>query len=131
MSNEEQNEMRSEEQEEQHVAVGGVQYRRAGCLLIPFLPVKAAGLLIVTTTKVVFDPILHYKLVTRKLTIEADDISEAEVSGSNMELSVLDLVNIGKKITVRLKTGKEYVFRSTTAELLADAINYVVGQRRG
>jgi hypothetical protein len=112
--------------DETHVAVGGVQYPRAGCLLIPFLPLRVAGLLIVSTKRVVFDPILHYKLVTRKVTIEVDDIREVEVSGGNMELSLLNIVNIGKLITLRLKSGKEYKFRSTSADLLAGAIHYVL-----
>jgi hypothetical protein len=55
-----------------------------------------------------------------------DEIQDVSVSGGNMELSLLNIVNIGKLITLRLKSGKEYKFRSTAADLLAGAIHYVV-----
>jgi hypothetical protein len=112
--------------DEERIAFGGAQLPRAGCLLIPFFPIRAAGLLIVSTKRVLFDPILHYKLVTRRLTIDIDQIKEAEVAGANMEFSLMNIVNIGKSLTVRLKNGKEYRFRSTGADLLAEAINHVV-----
>lgn len=120
--------MSHEEQqvEEQHIAIGGVQYPRAGCLLIPFIPLRVAGLMIVSTKKVVFDPILHYKLVTRKLTIDVDEISDVEVSGGNVGLSLLNIVNVGKLLTVSLKSGKQFRFRSTAADLLAGAIHYAI-----
>jgi hypothetical protein len=112
--------------DEQHIAVGGVQYPRAGCLLIPFIPLRVAGLLIVSSKRLVFDPILHYKLVTRKMSLDIDEISEVEVSGGNVGLSLLNIVNVGKLLTVTLKSGKRYHFRSTAAEMLAGAIHYAL-----
>lgn len=116
-------------EDEEQLAVGGGLYRRAGCLLVPFLPVKAAGMILVTTKRVIFDPILHYKLVTRKFDINLSDVAGAQASGSDMELDILNLINIGKALTIRLKSGKKYVFRSTEAEQLAEGINQAL--RRG
>lgn len=116
---------------EKQVAIGGVYTRQAGCLLVPFLPVRAAGAMIVTTRRIVFDPILHYKLLVRKQVIEMGEVSEAEASGGNVELNVWDIVSVGRALTIRLKSGKAYQFRSTVADRLAEAINQVVRRFRG
>ncbi len=119
------------EENEQRVAVGGVQYSRAGCLLAPFIPLRVAGALVVTTGRVIFDPILHYKLVTRKFAIDLDDVAEADATGRGVQLNPWDLIAIGKTLTLRMKSGASYVFRSTDADRLADAINGVIQRRRG
>ncbi len=119
-----------EVEEERQLAAGGVMYRRAGCLLIPFVPVRAAGALIVTTRRIIFDPVLHYKLVARKLSIDLDQVGEAEASGGNVEMSLMDLVLIGKALMVKLKNGRRYNFRSMQADELAEAINEAVRLRR-
>src|SRR5512133_2057372 len=111
---------------EGRVAVGGAFDRRAGCLLVPFIPLRAAGALIVTTGRVLFDPILHYKLFARKASIPVDEIERAETTGSDMGLNVMELVTFGKTLTIRLKNGKSKSFRSRQADELAEAINRVV-----
>lgn len=108
---------------ERTVLVGGVFDRRAGCLLVPFIPIRAAGALIVTTGKVVFDPILHYKLFARKLEIPLDQIERAETGGSNIGLNVLEIVSFGKDLTLKFKSGRSRTFRSVQADELAEAIN--------
>ena len=113
-------------EDESPVAIGGAFFRRAGCLLVPFIPVRAAGALIVTTRRVVFEPVLHYKLVARRLSIDLGDVSEACSSGSSVEFSLMDLVRVGKALTVRLKSGMAYTFRSVEADQLADAINQAI-----
>jgi len=112
---------------ERQVALGGVQYRRAGCLLAPFIPLRAAGALVVTTERVIFEPLLHYKLVTRGFDIELDRIREADVSGSNVQVNLWDLVSVGKNLIIRLKDGGSYGFRSMEADQLARAINRLLG----
>lgn len=116
---------------EEQIAVAGVFTKRAGCLLVPFLPVRAAGAMIVTTKRIIFDPILHYKLLVRKQIIPLDEVSEATASGGNVELNLLDIVSIGKALNIRLKSGRVHHFRSTAAEQLAEAINKVVCRFRG
>jgi len=116
--------------EERQMAVGGAMYRRAGCLLTPLIPVRAAGALMVTTRRIIFDPILHYKLVARKLSIDMEQVAEAQASGSNVEMSLMDVVSIGKALTVKLNSGKKIVFRSMQADQLAEAINQAVSRLR-
>ncbi len=120
-----------QEEEEQRVAVGGVFYPRAGCLLTPLIPIRAAGALIVTTHRVVFDPILHYKLFARKTEVKLEDIARADAEGSNVQFTLSDLVAVGKILTIRLKGGASHVFRSTQADELAEIINQMVGRRTG
>jgi len=115
---------------EEQVAAGGV-YTRAGCLLLPLLPIKVAGLMIVTTRRIVFDPILHYKLFVRKMDIDLADVAEAEVSGGNVQFSILEIVSVGRELVIRLRTGKEHRFRSVAAEQLGEAINRAVRLLRG
>jgi len=117
--------------DEVQVAMGGVYGRRMGCLLLPFLPVRAAAALVVTTRRIVIDPIFHYKLFVRKVVIDVGDVERAEVSGSGVELNIWDFVSIGRALDIRLKNGKVYNFRSTAADQLAEAINRVVSQLRG
>lgn len=116
---------------EEQVAVAGVYTRQAGCLMLPFLPIRAAGALIVTTRRLIFDPILHYKLLVRKQVIDLEDVSGAEASGGNVELNLVDIVSIGRALKIRLKSGKELNFRSTAADQLAEAINLAVHRFRG
>ncbi len=108
---------------EERVAVGGVYTRRAGCLLLPLLPIRAAGIMIVTTKRIIFDPVFHYKLLVRKMDIDLADVREAEASGSNIQFNIWDVVSVGRELVIRLRTGKEFSFRSTMAEQLAEAIN--------
>ncbi len=117
------------EEEERQVAVGGVQYRGAGCLLAPFIPLRVAGGLIVTTERITFEPILHYKLLTRRFDLDLQDVSGAEATGGNVQMNAWELVTIGKSLTVRMKNGASYTFRSIQADQLAEAINMLV--RRG
>lgn len=117
-------------EDERQVAAGGVLYRGAGCLLLPFLPVKAAGLLLITTRRILFDPIMHYKILARKESIDLHEVQEAEASGGQVEMNLMDFVNIGKLLSVRMKSGKVYKFRSTTADELAEAINRAIGSLR-
>lgn len=120
-----------ENNNEERVAIGGVYTRRAGCLLLPFLPIRAAGALIVTKRSLIFEPILYYKLLVRKQVFSLDEISGAEASGGNVELNLLDIVSIGRALKIQFKNGNELVFRSTVADQLAEAINQVVQQYRG
>ncbi|MHB0868131.1 MAG: hypothetical protein ACYC66_05220 [Chloroflexota bacterium] len=119
------------EQEERQVAVGGVQYRGAGCLLAPFIPLRVAGGLIVTTRRITFEPILHYKLLTRRFDLDLQDVSEAEAAGGNVQMNVWELVAIGKSLTVKMKNGASYRFRSLEADRLAEAINGLVRRGQG
>jgi hypothetical protein len=119
--------MRREDMEadEQQVAIGGAQYNRAGCLLVP-LPlfrVKSAGALVVTNRRIQFRPILFYHWLTKGFDIELDRVAGATAEGGNMELNVWTLVSIGKRLKIQLKDGKSYTVRSTEADLLAEAIN--------
>lgn len=118
------------QEDEQLLAAGGVMNKRAGCLLLPFLPVKSAGSLFITTKRIIFEPILFYKLLTRKMAFGLEDVAEASSTGSSVELDILDFVNIGKALTIKLKSGKSVTFRSMQADPLADAINDAV-QRFG
>lgn len=119
------------EANEERIAVAGVYTRHAGCLLLPLLPIRAAGALIVTTRRLIFDPILHYKLFVRKQVIDLEDVSGAEASGGNVEFNVFDIVSIGRALKIQLKNGRTINFRSTAADQLADAINGVVRRYRG
>ncbi len=112
--------------EEQRIAVGGAFDRRAGCLLIPFIPVRAAGALIVTSKRVIFDPILHYKLVAKKVSIDLDEIDRVESTGGNIGINLTELVTWGKTLTIRLKDGKSKSYRSMQADDLAEIINRIV-----
>ncbi|MGE5618024.1 MAG: hypothetical protein ACM3US_02060 [Sphingomonadaceae bacterium] len=115
-------------EEDRQVAIGGVQYR-GGCLLASIVPLKVAGVLIVTTRRITFEPILFYKLVTRRFDLDLDQVSGAEAVGGNVQMNVWDLVSIGKLLTVNMKNGASFKFRSMQADELAEAINGVV--RRG
>lgn len=106
-------------------------YRRAGCLLVPFLPVRAAGGLVVTNKRIIFDPIFHYKLVTRRFAIDLEEVTGAEAAGSNVSFSMWEIVSIGKLLTIKTKKGMTYPFRSNEADLLAEAINHQLQQRQG
>ena len=119
------------EENEERVAVAGVYTRRAGCLMLPFIPIRAAGALIVTTRSLIFEPILHYKLFARKQVFSLDEVIGAEASGGNVELNLLDIVSIGRALRIQLKGGQELIFRSTAADQLAEAINEVVQRYRG
>ena len=116
--------------EEEQVAIAGVYTKGAGCLLLPFLPLRAAGAMIVTTKRIIFDPVFHYKLLVRKQIIPIDEVKEAAASGSNLELNIIDFISIGRALEIRLKSGKMFQFRSTSAEQLADAINKVLDRVR-
>lgn len=115
--------------EERQLAVGGVFDRRAGCLLVPFIPVRAAGALILTTHRIIFDPILHYKLFARKSSIDLADVEGAETSGGNVGVNVMELVTFGKTLTLRFKSGRSRSFRSLQADELAESINQAVRGR--
>ncbi len=119
------------QEDERQVAVGGAQYRRAGCLLAPFIPLRAAGALVVTTRRVIFDPILHYKLVTRKFDLDLSEVSEAEATGSDVQLNVWELVSLGKTLSLKMRDGVTYSFRSMQADELAQAINGLIRRRKG
>ncbi len=119
-----------QETDEQQVAVGGVFDRRAGCLLIPFLPVRAAGALIVTTRRLIFDPVLHYKLVARRTSTDLSAVSGVEVSGSDVGLSMTELVTFGRTLTIRLKSGGAKSYRSMQADQLAAAIDRRLREQR-
>ncbi len=112
--------------EERQVAVGGGFDRRAGCLFVPFIPVRAAGALIVTTKRVIFDPILYYKLFVRKMAVGLDEIERAESSGRDVALSVTELVTFGRTLTLYLKGGKSRSYRSMQADELAEVINRTI-----
>lgn len=115
---------------EQQIAIAGVQYNRAGCLLlpIPLLTVKSAGALVVTNRKIRFEPVLFYKWLTKGFEFDLDQVAGADAGGSNVELSMWSLVNIGKRLTIRLKDGHSYTVRSTDADLLAEVINQLVNR---
>lgn len=115
--------------DDQQIALGGVFTRQAGCLLIPFLPVRAAGGLIVTTSRIIFDPILHYKLFARKRVVPIDQVARAESAEDRTGLGLLDIVTFGKGLRVFLKSGGTLTFRSGQADELAEAINAVVEGR--
>ncbi len=117
--------------DERRVAVGGVQYSRAGCLLAPFIPLRVAGALVVTTRRVIFEPILHYKLVTRKFDLDLDEVTEADATGRGVQVNPWDLIAIGKTLTLKMRSGASYVFRSMDAEQLADAIDGEIRRRKG
>lgn len=119
------------QEEERQLAVGGVQYRGAGCLMATFIPLRVAGGLIVTTRRIIFEPILHYKLLTRRFDLDLQDVSEAEVAGGNVQMNVWGLVSIGKSLTVKMKNGASYRFRSMQADQLAEAINGQVRRGQG
>ncbi len=116
---------------EYQVAVGGVQYRRGGCLLAPFIPLKVAGALVVTNRRIRFEPILYYKLVTRPFDLDLDEVKDVQSSGSNMQLNVWELVSIGKQLTLKLKNGMSYSFRSIEADDLAEAIGGLLRRSTG
>lgn len=118
------------EEAEQRVAIGGVQYNRAGCLLVPFplIRLKSAGALVVTNRRILFEPILFYKWVIKGFEIELDSVSSVVAEGSSVEMSPWSLVSFGKRLTIRLKEGHSYTFRSTEADLLAEAINGLLGR---
>ncbi|HEX9014939.1 MAG TPA: hypothetical protein VF960_02930 [Chloroflexota bacterium] len=115
---------------EEQLAVGGVFDRRAGCLLLPFIPVRAAGALILTSRRIIFDPIFIYKLFARKTSIDLADVECAEVSGANVGVSVLELVTFGKNLLLKMRDGRSRTYRSMQADELADEINRAVERLR-
>lgn len=119
-----------QQEEEQQVAIGGAFTRRAGCLLVPVIPVRAAGALVVTTKRIVFDPVLHYKLFARKIEIDLANVEGVEVSGSNVNFTAMELVTFGKNLTLKLRDGTKQVFRSNQADELAAVISGLLGRFR-
>lgn len=120
------------DQGEPVLAFGGAIWDQAGCLLVPFLNMpKTAGRLIVTPSRITFQPVLHYALVARKFTILLSEVEGALVSGAGMEFNVMDIVTIGQRLTVSLMDGRTIVFRTLQAEPLAAAINWQVQRMRG
>ncbi len=111
---------------ERAVAVGGVFFPRAGCRLASFIRVRAAGALMVTTKRIIFNPMLHHKLVAQQMYLGIDEVQGAEAMGSRISLSVTDFISIGRNLVITLRNGKKLHFRSQEADQLADAINYVV-----
>lgn len=110
------------------LAVGGVMMDRAGCLLIPFLPVRAGGRLTISRTQVDFAPVLHWGLVTRRLTIPLGDIVGVELSGAGMEFNWRDFISIGRRIIITLRDGRRLTFRGLQVEELYIALQQALGQ---
>lgn len=98
------------------IAASGVMMEGAGCLFIPFLPVRAGGRLTVTPTRVEFVPILHWSWFSRPVTMLINDIAHVDLSGSGVQLSIRDLVAIGKRMTITMRDGRRYNFRGMQIE---------------
>lgn len=113
------------------LAVSGVMMDSAGCLWIPFLPVRAGGRLTVTRTEVEFKPVLHWGWFARGLTIPLAEISDVQLSAGGVQFSIRDLVSVGRRMTITTREGRRYTFRGLQIEELCFTLQEMLDRGPG
>lgn len=113
------------------LAVAGVMMDRAGCLLVPFMRVRAGGRLTISRTEVDFAPVLHWGLLARRLTIPLYDVASVELTGAGVEFSWRDFISVGKRIVITARDGQRHIFRGMQIEELYVALQRALAEHAG
>jgi hypothetical protein len=100
------------------IAASGVMMEGAGCLWIPFLPVRAGGRLALTPTQIEFTPVLHWGWFARGVTIPISEIRDVQLSSGGVQFSIRDLISVGRRMTITTREGRRHTFRGLQIEEL-------------
>lgn len=113
------------------LAASGVMMDRAGCLLVPFLPVRAGGRLTVSRTHVAFTPVLHWAWLARPVSLPLADIADVQLGGGGVQFSITDLISVGRRLTITMRDGRRHVFRGLQIEDVYLTIQQALDQDLG